>query len=185
MAFVVKNVNSQRSAAVTGSGQAILNQMIRVNRPALVLPQSTTEQLFLVRNGRVWVRGLIGTATVVLTATDPQLSVNSSALNAAMDTIVGTTIVMASTVSLASLEVGGMAMVEGDGTAVVKYTAGGITAFNGAMATTSGGFMAPRGEIYITTAANNTTGQMTWDLWYQPLDQGAYVEAVSVATAAI
>lgn len=185
MAFVIKNTNFPRNTGVSGNGQAMLTQLIAVNRPAAVLPQTTTEQLFQVVGGRVWVRFLIATATVILTATDPALSLNSTALNAAMDTAVGTTIVISTTVNLASLEVGGMAYSEGDGTALVKYTAGGITAFNGAMATTSGGFMAPNGEIYATTGGSNTTGQVKWDLWYTPLDSGAYVKAMNAGTAII
>jgi hypothetical protein len=72
-----------------------------------------------------------------------------------------------------------MLFVEGDGTAMVKSTAG--AAFIGA---NSGQWIAPQGEIYITTSATNT-GAIKWDIFYQPLDAGAYVEAVDTATAAI
>lgn len=184
MAFLIKNTNTQRTAGVAGNGQAILNQWIHVARPAAVLPQSTTEMLFRVFGGKVWIHGLVGTATVILTATDPGLSINSTALSAA-GVAVGTTLVIATTVSLASLEVGGMAQVEGDGTAIVKYAAGGILAFNGAVATTTGGWLAPQGEIYCTTTGSNTTGQVKWDLWYQPLEEGAYVVAQNAGTAII
>jgi len=184
MAFMIKNTNWPRTAGVTGGGQAVLNQRIHVQRPAAVLPQSTTEVLFFVRGGKVKIYNMVGTATVVLTATDPGLSINSTALDAAQ-AVVGTTLVIATTVSLASLEVDGMAQIEGDGTAIVKYTAGGILAFNGAMATTTGGWLAPQGEIYATTTGSNTTGQMKWDLWYQPLEEGAYVVAANAGTAII
>ena len=173
MAFLVKNSNVPRTAGPAGNGQAVLSEWIHVARPAATLPQTTTAQLFNVRGGRVLVHALLGEATVVLTSTDPQLSINSSKLNTALTAIVGTTIVVATTVSLASLEVGGLVVVEGDGTAIIKAVAGG------ALTTTvlNHAWIAPNGEIYITTADNNTTGQIKWDLWYQPLDEGAYVTA--------
>jgi hypothetical protein len=72
-----------------------------------------------------------------------------------------------------------MYFVEGDGTAGVLSNAG--AAYVGP---NSGQFIVPQGEIYLTTSATNT-GAMKWDLWYQPLDEGAYVAPVNSATAAI
>jgi len=179
MAFLVKNSNTIRTAGVAGVGQAFLDQHIHVARPGALLPQTTTEMLFRVRGGRVLVWLMLGEATVVLTATDPILSWNSTALSAA-SVAVGTTTVIASTVNLASLEVGGRAVIEGDGTAAVKSNAG--ASFLGIV---NGWWVAPQGEIYQTSGANNTTGQIKWDLWYQPLDEGAYVEASLAGTAII
>lgn len=179
MAFLIKT-SAGRSTGPSNPGQATLDQFIHVKRAGKVLPQSTTEILFKVVGGRVLVRALIGEATVVLTATDPVAKISSKKLNAALDTAVGTAVDVASTVNLASLEVGGNAFVEGDGTALVKANAGATF-----MGTNTGAWIAPNGEIYLTTGASNTTGAMKWDLWYQPLDEGAYVIAVDTATAVI
>jgi len=180
MAFVIKNTNAPKSSPVAGSGQAFLDQAIHVTRGALVVPQSTTEQLFLVKGGRVRIKGLVGEVTTIMTATDPVMKVSSQKLDAAQTATVGTAVDVASTVDISSLEVGGFVFVEGDGTAAVKSNAG--AAFIG---TNSGQWVAPAGQIYITTTANNVTGQMKWDLWYQPLDEGAFVVAVSTATTKI
>ena len=179
MALLIKN-SPGRSTGPSNPGQATLEQRTHVKRAAKVLPQTTTEILFKVIGGRVLVHNLVGEVTTVLTSTDPIAKISSKKLNAALDTAVGTAVDVASTVSLASLEVGGFAYVEGDGTALVKSTAG--AAFIGA---NSGNWIAPNGEIYLTTGASNTTGAMKWDLWYQPLDEGAYVVAVDTATAAV
>lgn len=181
MALIVKNMNVQRTSGPTaGSGQAVLTQWINVKRPALVVPQSgLTEQLFRVAGGRVLVHLLYGEATVVLTATDPVLKVSSKALDNAA-AAVGTAVDVASTVNAASLEVGGSLSVLGSGAALVKNNAGAGIATLGRIP-----WVAPQGEIYLTAGASNTTGAMKWDIWYQPLDPGAYVYAVPTATAAI
>ena len=179
MAFLIKS-SRVPTAGPTSPGSSVLAQAIHVVRAAKVLPQSTTQQLFLVRGGRILAHAMLGEVTTVLTATDPVSSINSSKLNAAMDTIVGTTVAIASTVDTSSLEVGGTVFIEGDGTALVKANAGCLL-----MGTNTGRWLAPRGEIYLTTTANNTTGAMQWEIWYEPWDSGAYVTAVDVATAAI
>jgi hypothetical protein len=181
MAFLIKNT-PQRSTGPNNPGASVLSQFTQVSRAAKVLPQSTTQILFKVIGGRVLVHYLIGEVTTVLTATDPVGKISSKKLNAALDTAVGTAVDVASTVDIASLEVGGFVMVEGDGTAWVKSNAG--CAFGGASGAI-GPWIAPNGEIYLTTGASNTTGAMKWDLWYQPLDPGAYVIAVDTATAAV
>ncbi len=179
MAFLIKNSNTQRTNGPAGVGQAFVSQNIHVQRPTLALPQSTTEQLFRVYGGRVIVHGMLGEVTTILDSTDPVGKISSKALSVAA-AAVGTAVDVASTVSIASLEVGGKVFVEGDGTAWVKSNAG--AAFIG---TNSGSWIAPQGEIYLTTGASNLTGFMKWDLWYEPLDAGAYVAAVTTATAAI
>lgn len=178
MAFLIKNSNTVRTAGVAGTGQALVGQAIHVNRPALALPQTLTEQLFRVIGGKIRVLGLVGTVTTVIQSSDPVLKVSSEALDAA-GALVGTVLDVASTVDISSLEVGGMVFVEGDGTAAVKSVAG--AAFIG---TNSGQWIAPQGAIYITTGASKT-GAMKWDLWYMPLDEGAYATAVPVATAKV
>lgn len=178
MAFLSKTARA-RSGGPSNSGWATIDQFIQVTRAGKVLPQTTTEILFRVFGGRVLVRALVGTVTTVLTATDPVGKISSKALTAA-SVAIGTAVDVASTVTIASLEVGGMVFIEGDGTAWVKSNAG--AAFIG---TNSGLWIAPQGEIYLTTGGSNTTGAMQWDIFYQPLDPGATVVSVDVATAVI
>lgn len=180
MAFLVKQQHRPTGSSIQ---EAVLEQWIKVTQPAIILPASTTGQLFRVFGGKVLVMALIGTVTTVLDSTDPVLKVSSKQLsNAAV--AVGTAVDIASTVSIASLEVGGTVFVEGDGTAIVKANAGCML-----MGTNTGRWVAPQGEIYLTTGGTNLTGIMRWDLWYQPLDAGAFVAPAaltsSLLTAAI
>lgn len=178
MAFVVKN-SRPRSTTSSLAGGSTIEQFILVSRPGLLLPATTTQQLFRVRGGRVLVKSLIGTVTVILDSTDPVAKISSKALSTA-DVAIGSAVDVASTVNAASLEVGGTLFVEGDGTALVKANAGAT--FVGSQA---GLWIAPAGEIYLTTGGTNLTGFVKWDLWYQPLDAGAYVDPVPAAVAVI
>lgn len=179
MAFLVKQSNQQRTSGPTGNGQAILSQYVHVKRAAKSLPQSTTEQLFRVYGGRVLVKLLIGEVTTVIEGTDPVMKVSVSKLTTA-GALVGTAYDIASTLDISSDEVGTMYGVEGDGTAITSggQVAGSLEAFG------TGFVMAGPGQIYLTTGASKT-GAIKWDLWYQPLDEGAFVVAVDTATAAI
>jgi hypothetical protein len=119
---------------------------------------------------------MLGTVTTAIAATDPVAKVSSKALGPG-PAAVGTAVDVAATVDLSSLEVGGMIIVKGDGTAMAKSTAG--AAFIGPA---TGNWIAPQGEIYLTTGANKT-GAIRWDLWYEPYDEGATVAASPVAVA--
>ena len=177
MAFLIKS-HRQQSAGPSNQGTAVISQWIKVSRPALALPASTTEQLFRVYGGRVFVRLLVGEVTTVIEGTDPVLKVSVSSLTDA-GVLQGTAYDIASTLDISSDEVGTMYGVEGDGTAI---TSGGqVSASLEAFGT---GFVMKQGQIYITTGATKT-GAIKWDLWYQPLDAGAYVRAITAATAAI
>src|SRR3990167_2752736 len=178
MALLLKNVNVGRSSGPTaGAGQSVLNQWIHVARPTLDLPQTTTEQLFRVYGGRVLVHLLIGEVTTVIQGTDPVPSIRASRLDAA-GALVGTADEVASTPDISSDEVGTVYVIEGDTTAILSTQAAPQQA---APATT---FIMPQGQILFKTTANKT-GKIKWDIWYQPLDEGAYVSAVAVATAEI
>ena len=153
---------------------------MQVSRPTAQLPQNTTEMLFRVNGGRIALFLILGECTTIFTSTDPALSLNSSALDST-PAVIGTTTVLATTVSLASLEKGGFAMSQNAGTALVKANAGGYVnlGLNASFA------IVPAGEIYATTTANQTTGRMKFDLWYQPLDNGAVVTASPAGTAIV
>lgn len=185
MAFLLKNQHRPSQSSIQ---PVILDQWIKVRQAsstggALALPASTTGQLFRVRGGKVLVRALIGTVTTTaIQGTDPVMKFSSKQLDAA-SAAVGTAVDIASTVDISSLEVGGTVFVEGDGTAMVKANAGATF-----IGTNSGLWIAPQGEIYITTGATKTGG-MIFDIWYQPIDPGSYVEAAiltsGLLTAAI
>ncbi len=105
---------------------------------------------------------LLGEVTTVIAGTDPILKVTSVPTT-------GTAIDIASTVDISSLEVGGLLVVEGDGTAIVKSNAGAAY-----LAAGVGLWVCPIGTIRIETGASKT-GATKWDVWYQPLDEGAFV----------
>jgi hypothetical protein len=142
----------------------------RASRATDTLPQTVAdpgEAIFTITGGRVLVTRLVGTVTVAIEGVDPVLSVTSAPT-------VGTAVVLASTVSSASLEIGGMLLVEGDGSALVKSNAGAALAT--AVPTA---FIAPVGSIGLISGASKT-GSMKWDLTYFPLDEGAAVVGTAV-----
>jgi len=187
MALIIKSAKRQQG------GQAlqpeILSQYIRVRRESAVagvgvaLPASTTGQLFRVKGGKVLVRALIGTVTTAIQATDPVTTVLAKQLTNG-SVAVGTAVTIASTVDLSSLEVGGMIAVVGTGGALVKANAGALVSAAGLFSD----MVIPQGEIYLNTTATKS-GNVVWDLWYQPLDPGAFVEpailTAGLLTAAI
>lgn len=177
MAFLIKNSNKQLSSGYAPNGQAMLAQLIHVKRAALALPQSTTEILFRVYGGRVLVHALIGEVTTVIQSTDPVAKVTAGRLDDA-SALVGTVYDIASTLDMSSDEVGTIYTVEGDGTAIDSPQLAGAGRLGASK------WIMPQGQIYLTTGASKT-GAIKWDLWYQPLDEGAYATAIDVATAAI
>lgn len=178
MAFLIKNSARQSSSSASKQGLSIIEQWIQVSTAARTIPATTTDQIFRVRGGRVLVKALIGEVTTVIQTQADNLKVSSKKLDTA-SAAVGTAVDVASNLDITAIEVGGNVFVEGDGTALVKATAGATL-----VGTNSGYWIAPQGEIYLTTSATNT-GAMKWDIWYQPLDAGAFVESVVTATAAI
>lgn len=177
MAFAIKN----RTAAVASAsrnGFATIDQWIHVTTAARTIPATTTDQIFRVKGGRILVKALVGEVTTVIQTQADNLKVSTKKLDNA-SVAVGTAVDIAANLDITAMEVGGFYFVEGDGTAGVKSTAGGAL-----IGANSGNWIAAQGEIYLTTSATNT-GAMKWDIWYMPLDEGAYVESVGVATAAI
>ena len=130
MAFLIKNAR-QASTGTNNPGQAVIAQWTHVSRPALALPQSARHQIFLVKGGRILVHALIAEVTTVIEGTDPVSTVEAYRLNDAMDTVIGTTYVVASSLDMSSDEVGTMYGVEGDGTAITSggQVAGSLEAF--------------------------------------------------------
>lgn len=135
---------------------------IHVAKASASLPQTSTQHLFTISGGRVLVRLIFGEVTTIIQSTDPVAKITSTPTT-------GSAVDIASTVDLSSLEAGGLLIVEGDGTAMVKGNAGASFFANGAHE-----FIAPIGYIDLITGASKT-GATKWDLYYVPLDDGATV----------
>ena len=178
MAFVVKNASKARVAGPNGSGQAYLNQWIQVSRAAATIPASAANQLFRVYGGRILVHMLIGEVTTVIEGTDPVSTIRTTRLSDA-GALVGTVYVVASTLDMSSDEVGTIYLVEGDGSAIVSAQLAGS-----GVGSLLGPWIMPQGQISHRTTATKT-GAIKWDLFYQPLDPGAYAVAVNTVTVEI
>lgn len=149
------NQSQKDAAAFTALG-------IHVAKSAANLPQTATQHLFTVAGGRVLVRLVFGEVTTIIQSTDPVAKITATPTT-------GTAVDVASTVDLSSLEAGGLLIVEGDGTAMVKGNAGCAFFANGAHE-----FILPIGYLDLITGASKT-GATKWDLYYVPLDDGATV----------
>ncbi len=135
-----------------------------VSRDADTLPQTTIESLFTIAGGRVLITLLFGTVTTTaIQNSDPVAKLTANPTT-------GTSVDIASTVDLSSLEIGGFIVCEGDTSALIKCNAG---AGYGANLTP---WIANTGTIDLETGASKT-GSVAWDLWYVPLDAGASVVA--------
>jgi len=85
---------------------------------------------------------------------------------------VGTAVDIAATAALTSKEVGSTISVLCSGAAFTINNAGANLCTLG-----NGPFILPQGETYMTTTASQA-GQIFFDIFYQPIDPGAYVTAV-------
>ena len=181
MAFLVKNINKGRSVASNSADQGILSQWIQVTRPAAATNvNATPEMCFRVFGGRVLVHRLVMEVTTAIGAAATTHKWSAKALSNA-SVAIGTAVdITAASASLTGREVGATLTAIGTGGA-------GIINNAGAAITTAGQneFVVPQGEIYSTTAGADTTGAVKYDIWYQPLDAGAYVVAVPALTAVI
>lgn len=150
------NLNqSQKEAAASLWG-------IRVSKAAATVPQSTGQNIFTIAGGRVLVRALVGEVTVAIGAgTTPDMNVT-------MTPTTGTATIVATDVVVASDEIGTLYYVEGDGTALIPISSGYAQAAAGQ------GFILPTGTLSIVTS-ESTVGATKWDLYYLPLEDGAYV----------
>ena len=133
-----------------------------LTRATATPPESTTEELFAVTNGRILVHLLLGEVTTIIQTQTCNLKVT-------INPTTGTSADVASNLDITATEVGGLFFPEGDGTALIGADAG--TGFG------AGGvqrWIVPTGGIDITTSATNT-GSVKWDLWYEALDEDAAV----------
>ena len=178
MAFTLKNTHRPQSSSIQ---PVVIDQWIKVVRDdnagaGINLPATTTGRIFRVWQGKVRVRALIGVVTTAIQAQADNVKVSVQKLTAA-GVASGTAVDIAANVDVTGLEAGGHYFVEGDGTAGVLSNAGGIL-----VGANSGEWIAAgNSQIYLTTSATNT-GKVRWELWYQPIDAGAYVTAEALAS---
>lgn len=158
MAFYVKN---QRPGRLSGTTGTLLEQWIRVEKAAATVPASTTQDIFVVENGRVLVKLLIGEVTTAIQAQANNLSVVFPAT-------AGGSVTLASVLDINGFALGRMFLVEGDGTALVSNGGALLNAVG------TGQFILSEGTMNITTSATNT-GATSWTIWYLPLDDNAIV----------
>lgn len=180
MAFFLKNKDGQGNNAIQ---PPIVDQWIKVVRgdgtgglgglgsgaePGVNLPATTTGRIFRVFGGKVRVRALVGIVTTVIQAQADNVKISAQQLTNAAATL-GTAVDITANVDVTGLEAGGHYFVEGDGTAGVLSNAGLVL-----VGTNSGEWIVEQGQIYVTTSATNT-GKVRWEIYYQPLDKGAFV----------
>ena len=182
MAFTIKNVAVPRQNPTSSlGGYGTIQQWMVVTRAsALTNVNATPEMCFRVFNGRVLVHLLMLTVTVVIGAGATTHKWSSKQLDNA-SAVVGTAVdLTAASASLATREVGASLVALGSGAAGIISNAGAGIATLGRNA-----FVLPQGEVYSTTAGADTTGSVKYDMWFQPLDPGAYVVAQPALTAVI
>lgn len=136
---------------------------IQVSKAAATLPGTTTQNIFTVAGGRVWIVALVGEVTTVIQTQACNLKVTSVPTT-------GSAVDIASNLNISAFEAGAILVVEGDGTALIGTSAGA----GFAPALNALPFIIPIGTLRIETSATNT-GATKWDLFYFPLDDGAYV----------
>lgn len=176
MALIIKNASLNRLSGFTNTGQAIVSQYIQVSRPTQTVPATTTDIIFRAYGGRVLVHLLIGEVTTILQAQADNIKVSQKKLDAA-GAAVGTAVDVCANVDGNAKEVGSLYIPIGSGAAAIWSNAGAGIATLGRIP-----WVLPQGEMYLTSSATST-GAMKWDIWYQPLDAGAYVSANGVQTA--
>lgn len=179
MALLLKNVPTLRNGGISGGGVSSPLQLIHVQRPAATITQNTaTEMLFRVFNGAVLIHHFLGRVTTAIQNQACTLTFTSKQLSAA-GVAVGTAVDLAAASTLTNKELGSFIRVLGSGAAAIVSNAGAALATLGQIPT-----IVPQGEIYATASANNT-GALQYDIWYQPLDEGAYVQAQPALTTVI
>jgi hypothetical protein len=138
---------------------------IKVGPKASTAYTATVAQtLFTIVGGKVLVRLLMATVTTIHQVTT--LNIKTTATPT-----VGTAVALSSDVDTTGLEAGGTIYAEGDGTASVK-SLGGVVLSSTTPLTT--GCIVTTGVISFTPSAT-ATGATNWELWYLPIDDGAYV----------
>lgn len=148
--------------SVLNDGAAFLKAVIglKVSRATATLPATTQAPIFNVTGGRVILTSLTGTVTTVTSAT-------TNVLNVVGNPTAGTDVNLATAVSIASREVGGLI--------TLPAIFGGNLNINNAGAgpfPIGSGVVLNPGTLDLLTTGTST-GSIKWDATYVPLDDGA------------
>jgi hypothetical protein len=135
----------------------------RASKTSATVPASTTQNLFTIAGGRVMVTALIGEVTTIIQSQACTLKLTSVPTT-------GTAVDFAAALDINAFEAGAILICEGDGTALIGTSAGA----GFAPALNALPFVLPIGTVRCATSATNT-GATKWDIWYFPLDDGAFV----------
>jgi hypothetical protein len=141
---------------------AIQHIGIKVSKASTAYTATVAQNLFTIVGGKVRVNLLMADVTVAHGATT--LNIKTATVPTT-----GTAVALSTDTDTNALEAGGTLYVEGDGTATVKANGGVILS-----SATQSGFIVSPGAITFTPSAT-TTGATLWQLWYTPIDEGAYV----------
>lgn len=137
---------------------------IKVQKASTAYTTTVAQNLFTIAVGKVRVNLLMATVTTL------HASATQNIKTATVPTT-GTAVALSSDVDTNALEAGGTLYVEGDGTATVKANGGVVLS-----SATQSGFIVSPGGISFTPSATQD-GATLWELWYTPIDDGAYVVA--------
>lgn len=142
---------------------------LRVDRASADCQGAADTPIFNILGGRVFVTQILGeVADVAIAAGGNNFKLQSN------PTAAGTTTDLCANLDIDADPIGTMYSITGiPGDALVRGEEGAVQGM------TVKGVVVPVGAIE-TVSAGNVAGQMKWSLWYIPLDDGAYVEAVAV-----
>ncbi len=141
------------------------NVGVKVGPKASTAYTSTIAQtLFTIAVGKVLVKLFMATVTTIHQVTTLNIKTQTAPTT-------GTAVALSTDVDTTGLEAGGTIYVEGDGTASVKANGGVVLSSTTPLNT---GFIVSPGTITFTPSAT-ATGATSWELWYVPLDDGAFV----------
>jgi hypothetical protein len=139
----------------------------RVTRAAAVVPQTATGSIYTVRGGRCAIY-LVGMFTVAASATATNLTVVNTTSGAAADR--GATTNLSSATAIASTAIGS--------SLTLANTVGGALAIGaGAVIMQTVPHVVNIGTIDLTTSASNATATIKWQLYFVPLEGGAFITA--------
>jgi len=133
-------------------------------RASTAYTTTAAQTIFTIAGGKVLVKLLMATVTTLHASATQNIKTASAPTT-------GTGVALSSDVDTNALEAGGTLYVEGDGTATVKANGGTVLASTTPLNT---GFIVSPGGITFTPSATQN-GAMSWELWYIPIDDGAYV----------
>lgn len=156
MAFLIKG------SRFVPAGLPVVRRWVHT-KSTTVAPTAAAVSKFTVAGGRILVHRMFGEVTTVMQASacNTKVTINPTT---------GTSGDVASNLDVTGDEAGTIYVVEGDGTALVGVTAGTVWGAAGLPHP----FVVPVGTIDVEHGAA-ITGSIKWDLWWEPLDEGAYV----------